>query len=65
MSIIHLGIGTAHAPGTPTTDSLTSALKHTLQPDVTTRALRLSWSAAQISKYRPLLLELFEVSRLR
>ena len=34
----HLGIGTAHAPGTPTTDSLTSALKHTLQPDVTARA---------------------------
>jgi vancomycin aglycone glucosyltransferase len=34
----HLGIGTAHAPGTPTTDSLTSALKHTLQPDVTVRA---------------------------
>jgi vancomycin aglycone glucosyltransferase len=30
----HLGIGTAHAPGTPTTDSLTSALEHTLQPDV-------------------------------
>jgi len=36
--IHHLGIGTAHAPGTPTTDSLTSALKHTLQPDVTARA---------------------------
>jgi vancomycin aglycone glucosyltransferase len=34
----HLGIGTAHAPGTPTTDSLTSALKHTFQPDVTARA---------------------------
>jgi vancomycin aglycone glucosyltransferase len=34
----HLGIGTAHAPGIPTTDSLTSALKHTLQPDVTARA---------------------------
>jgi len=34
----HLGIGTAHAPGTPTTDSLTSALQHTLQPDVTARA---------------------------
>ncbi len=33
-----LGIGTAHAPGTPTTDSLTSALQHTLQPDVTDRA---------------------------
>lgn len=36
--IHHLGIGTAHAPGTPTTDSLTSALKHSLQPDVTARA---------------------------
>jgi vancomycin aglycone glucosyltransferase len=33
-----LGIGSAHAPGTPATDSLTSALKHTLQPDVTARA---------------------------
>lgn len=32
--IHHLGIGSAHAPGTPTTDSLTSALEHTLQPDV-------------------------------
>ena len=36
--IQRLGIGTAHAPGTPTTDSLTSALKHTLQPDVAARA---------------------------
>jgi vancomycin aglycone glucosyltransferase len=36
--IHHLGIGTAHAPGTPTNDSLTSALKHTLQPDVAARA---------------------------
>jgi len=34
----HLGIGTAHTPGTPTTDSLTSALNHTLQPDVAARA---------------------------
>ncbi len=33
-----LGIGTVHAPGTPTADSLTSALKHALQPDVTARA---------------------------
>jgi vancomycin aglycone glucosyltransferase len=33
-----LGIGTAHAPGAPTTDSLTSALQHTLRPDVTARA---------------------------
>jgi len=29
-----LGIGTAHAPGAPTIDSLTNALQHTLQPDV-------------------------------
>jgi len=36
--IHHLGIGTAHAPGTPTTDSLTSALGHTLQPHVAARA---------------------------
>jgi vancomycin aglycone glucosyltransferase len=34
----HLGIGTAHAPGTPTTGSLTSALEATLQPDVAARA---------------------------
>jgi len=36
--IHHLGIGTAHAPGAPTTDSLTSALERTLQPDVAARA---------------------------
>jgi vancomycin aglycone glucosyltransferase len=36
--IHHLGIGTAHAPGTPTTDSLTAALEHTLQPEVAARA---------------------------
>ncbi|MFC6015941.1 glycosyltransferase [Plantactinospora solaniradicis] len=36
--IHHLGIGTAHAPGTPTTESLTTALKHTLRPDVAARA---------------------------
>lgn len=34
----YLGIGTAHAPGTPTTDSLTNALDHTLRPNVTARA---------------------------
>src|ERR1051326_8107428 len=34
----HLGIGTAHAPGTPTADSLTEALSHTIQPDVAARA---------------------------
>jgi vancomycin aglycone glucosyltransferase len=33
-----LGIGTAHARGTPTAASLTSALEHTLQPDVAARA---------------------------
>jgi vancomycin aglycone glucosyltransferase len=33
-----LGIGSAHAPGTPTSDSLTSALEHSLQPDVAARA---------------------------
>ncbi|GAA2881506.1 glycosyltransferase [Streptosporangium fragile] len=34
----HLGIGAAHAPGVPAAGSLTSALKHTLQPDVAVRA---------------------------
>jgi vancomycin aglycone glucosyltransferase len=34
----HLGIGIAHAGGTPTTDSLTSALQRTLQLDVAGRA---------------------------
>jgi vancomycin aglycone glucosyltransferase len=33
-----LGIGTAHAPGAPTTASLTSALEHALQPNVPARA---------------------------
>lgn len=37
-----LGIGTAHAPGTPTTDSLTSALQQALQPNVATRARSIS-----------------------
>jgi vancomycin aglycone glucosyltransferase len=36
--IHHLGIGTAHAPATPTTDSLTSALERTLEPEVAARA---------------------------
>lgn len=36
--IHHLGIGTAHAPGTPTSESLTRTLEHTLQPDVAARA---------------------------
>ncbi len=33
-----LGIGAAHAPGSPTEDSLTSALERALQPDVSARA---------------------------
>src|SRR6185295_3844805 len=33
-----LGIGTAHAPGAPTTESLTRALEHALSPDVSARA---------------------------
>jgi vancomycin aglycone glucosyltransferase len=33
-----LGIGTAHAPGSPSTDSLTSALLQILQPSVAARA---------------------------
>jgi len=34
----HLGIGTAHAPGAPTTESLTGALERTLRPEVAARA---------------------------
>ena len=34
----HLGIGIAHAPCTPTTDSFATALKQTLQPEVAIRA---------------------------
>lgn len=33
-----LGIGAAHAPGAPTSESLTSALAHVLEPDVAARA---------------------------
>jgi vancomycin aglycone glucosyltransferase len=33
----HLGIGAAHAPGAPTGESLTSALRHALRPDVAGR----------------------------
>ena len=33
-----LGMGTAHAPGAPSADSLTEALSYTLQPDVAARA---------------------------
>lgn len=40
--IQHLGIGTAHAPGTPTTGSLTSALTRTLEPDVAVRVRSLA-----------------------
>ncbi|GIG89266.1 glycosyltransferase [Plantactinospora endophytica] len=36
--IDRLGLGAAHPAGAPTTDSLTSALKHTLQPSVGARA---------------------------
>jgi vancomycin aglycone glucosyltransferase len=38
QGIHQLGLGTAHAPGTPTTGSLTSALERTLHPDVAARA---------------------------
>jgi vancomycin aglycone glucosyltransferase len=38
----HLGIGAAHAPSTPTTDSLTSALRHARKPDVVARAQSLA-----------------------
>jgi vancomycin aglycone glucosyltransferase len=37
-----LGIGTAHAPGAPTADSLTSALQIALAPDVAARARTLA-----------------------
>jgi vancomycin aglycone glucosyltransferase len=33
-----LGIGTAHAPRRPTTDSLTGALERSLEPEVAARA---------------------------
>jgi vancomycin aglycone glucosyltransferase len=36
--IQQLGIGTMHTPATPTTDSLTSTLKHALQSEVAARA---------------------------
>lgn len=42
--IHHLGIGTAHAPGTPTTDSLTSVLEYSLQPGVAARAQSIATS---------------------
>jgi len=37
-----LGVGVAHAPGAPTTESLTSALDRALQPDVAERARALA-----------------------
>jgi len=37
--IHHLGIGSAHAPGTPTTESLASALEHAVRPCVAARAV--------------------------
>jgi vancomycin aglycone glucosyltransferase len=40
--IHQLGVGSAHAPGAPTTESLTSALEHALQADVATRAQSLA-----------------------
>jgi vancomycin aglycone glucosyltransferase len=36
--ICDLGLGAAHAPGTPTAGSLTAALRHALQPGVVARA---------------------------
>ena len=40
--IAHLGIGVAHAPGTPTIDSLTIALEQALEFDVAARARSLA-----------------------
>lgn len=40
--VCDLGIGTAHAPGMPTVDSLTAALTHTLRPVVAARARSIS-----------------------
>lgn len=37
-----LGVGTAHAPGAPTAESLTAALERTLQPEVAERARSLA-----------------------
>jgi vancomycin aglycone glucosyltransferase len=37
-----LGIGTAHMPGTPTTESLTRALEQTMTPEVAARAGRIA-----------------------
>jgi vancomycin aglycone glucosyltransferase len=45
LRVHQLGLGVVHAPGTPATDSLTSALRQTLQPDVAARAQN---TAAQV-----------------
>lgn len=42
QQVQRLGIGIAHAPGAPTTASLTSALQHTLQPGVAARAQKIA-----------------------
>jgi vancomycin aglycone glucosyltransferase len=51
-----LGIGTAHAPGAPSADSLAEALSHTLQPDVAARARAIAASVrtdgAEIAAHR-------------
>jgi vancomycin aglycone glucosyltransferase len=44
LRVQHLGIGTAHAPGAPTIDSLRSALERTLQADVAARATSIAAS---------------------
>jgi vancomycin aglycone glucosyltransferase len=45
LRVHQLGLGVVHAPGTPATDSLTSALRQTLQLDVAARAQNI---AAQV-----------------
>jgi vancomycin aglycone glucosyltransferase len=51
-----LGIGTAHAPGAPSADSLAEALSHTLQSDVAARARAIAASlrtdGAEIAAHR-------------
>jgi vancomycin aglycone glucosyltransferase len=42
LRVGQLGIGSAHAPGTPTLDSLTSALDSALEPEVAARARAVS-----------------------
>lgn len=42
-----LGAGTAHAPGTPSGDSLTRALERTLQPGVAARAQSLATAVSR------------------